>query len=599
MRLIVVHPRCLHASELNGLKWIYADADVEVKAAVESFMTSKHELITPREFQIFARSIREELIDSIDSCISCKNMNSWVLTPLHRNPFGNNVFLHLVWIAFLRVRMEEHATLVVVTDSLGLFKTLNTIFTVEKSVTTMNFYWFYRTYVAVLFHMTIIGINEIRNILLRMLLSRMILTKKYILHGVDSKVIIDTYLYDSDISASGCYSSPYMPGLTDWFKSQRIPVAILPTLYGVKLSGLIDLYKRMVNSKNIFLPFERLISWGDVFFGLSKVIYYLFIQNDTEDCDIAGDSKDLIYYSRYQSVVNGFQSLLFGVVPKRLLLLGYSPELLIDWFENQSMDRSLAINMAEYFPLVKHIAFRPYIACEMHTNLYTTKRQHAYGICPNETWVSGIAMVDILRCTDKDAIYKIMPALRYQHLWDSINQNVREPVDIKLLVLLPHSLSESMSILECIFDCGSDIHEYGIIEIKAHRNTPVTIIKELANKRWDTFHNVKWTADAVSGLLKSSSLVITSGTSTALEAACYGKLVVIVGQKAGFSMNPMVGVDPRIWTEVYTSSELRSLLSTWLLSPPLSFEERIEIGNEIRIKYFTPVNPDTMEGFRP
>ena len=64
-------------------------------------------------------------------------------------------------------------------------------------------------------------------------------------------------------------------------------------------------------------------------------------------------------------------------------------------------------------------------------------------------------------------------------------------------------------------------------------------------------------------------------------------------------MNPMTFVDQQLWVEVYSSFELEDVLIKWTPSHPLSFDARLKIGNEIRSKYFTPVNSGLMEGFRP
>lgn len=596
MKLIVVHPQCLNSSALKGLRWIYADEKMDVKFSVERALTSNLELITAQEFQKFARSVRAELIDSVDSCIFSSNHDSWVLTSLHRNPFVNNIFLHLIWVAYLRTHQDDSDTIVVITESLGLLRTLNAMFSDGGNVLEIGILWFRYTFIKALIRSSIGGLFSVGRFMVRMLLSRIILSKKFLSHGVDAEVLLDTYLYDHDISENGTYHSPHMPDLTEWYVEQKIPVAIIATLYDVKISHLPNLYRRVKLSINHILPFERLVSWIDIFSVLSKVIYFIVSKRDVEVGDFARAYKKLITYSRYQAAVSNIQPLLFGVVPHRLDVLGYKPKLVLSWFENQARDRAFAISMKTFMGAAKHVAFRPYIPCEMHTNIFTTARQHVYGICPSETWVSGSGMVDMMRSTDKLAKYRIMPSLRYQHLW---RFEAQEPIELKLLILLPHSIPESMNILECVFGCGPQILDFGSINIKSHRNIPVDILQRWANDRWAFSHKSNWVVDSLPNLLKDATIVITSGTSAALESVCYGKPVIIIGQRAGLSMNPMTFVDQQLWEEVYSSLALENIIRKWTPSHPLSFAARLKIGNEIRSKYFTPVNSALMEGFRP
>ena len=596
MRLIVLHPRRLDSFFLKGLQWIYADAKMDVKSSVEKALTPELELITPRDFQIFARSVRDELIESVDSCISSCNLDSWVLTPLHRNPFANNIFLHLIWVAFLRTRQHDSCTFVVVTESLGLLRTLNAIFINSGKVLEVGIFWFWYTFIKSIIRSSIGGILNINRVIVRIVLSRIFFSKDFLFSGVDAEVLLDTYLYDNDITENGTYRSPYLPGLTEWYADQKIPVAIVTTLYDVKIYRLPNLYRRMRRSVNLILPFERLVSWIDLFSFLSRVIYFLASNKDIEDGEFARDYKNLIAYSRFQAAVSNIQSLLFRIVPQRLAAFGYQPKLVLSWFENQQRDRAFAISVRTFFGAAKHVAFRPYIACEMHANLFTTASQHVSGVCPSETWVSGRGMFDIMISTDKVSKYRIMPALRYQHLWGF---EAQEPIETKLLILLSHSISESMNIIECVFGCGLQILKFGRIYIKSHRNIPVETLQSWANDRWSFCHKLNWVSESLPNLLKDATIVITSGTSAALESVCYGKPVIIVGQRAGLSMNPMTFVDQQLWVEVYSSFELEDVLIKWTPSHPLSFDARLKIGNEIRSKYFTPVNSGLMEGFRP
>lgn len=61
--------------------------------------------------------------------------------------------------------------------------------------------------------------------------------------------------------------------------------------------------------------------------------------------------------------------------------------------------------------------------------------------------------------------------------------------------------------------------------------------------------------------LPAAKAVVTSGSSTALEAVCQGILVVLIGRQAGLNFNPLEGVDSRMWAIVYTPEDLGEVIA--------------------------------------
>ena len=88
-------------------------------------------------------------------------------------------------------------------------------------------------------------------------------------------------------------------------------------------------------------------------------------------------------------------------------------------------------------------------------------------------------------------------------------------------------------------------------------------------------------------------------SSAALEAICYGKPVILIGRNAGLSINPLDGIDERMWRVVYDARELSAAIKDWSPDHPLPLAQRIELGKEIRDQYFEAVNDTSMKQFLP
>jgi hypothetical protein len=102
----------------------------------------------------------------------------------------------------------------------------------------------------------------------------------------------------------------------------------------------------------------------------------------------------------------------------------------------------------------------------------------------------------------------------------------------------------------------------------------------------------------VSNLLHSAGLVITAGSSVALEAIISGIPVVIVGRKAGLELNSLDGVDNLFWRIVYSSDDFKGVLASGFRDLP-SRELRYSYGQEILAGYFEPITEAGMRVFLP
>ncbi len=94
-------------------------------------------------------------------------------------------------------------------------------------------------------------------------------------------------------------------------------------------------------------------------------------------------------------------------------------------------------------------------------------------------------------------------------------------------------------------------------------------------------------------------MVVTAGTSAAVEAACMGIPVIVVGRPAGLDMNPLGAVDERLWHLVYDGEELSAAVGRWTPAHPLLLAERIKLGGAIRDATFEPVTDEGMRAFLP
>lgn len=97
--------------------------------------------------------------------------------------------------------------------------------------------------------------------------------------------------------------------------------------------------------------------------------------------------------------------------------------------------------------------------------------------------------------------------------------------------------------------------------------------------------------------LARARMVVSAGTSSALEAVSMGIPVILVGAQVGIQMNPLEIVDRRLWSLVFDDNQFEQTIRNWTPSHPLPREERLAIGKIVMKSCFEPVTEESMERF--
>ena len=195
--------------------------------------------------------------------------------------------------------------------------------------------------------------------------------------------------------------------------------------------------------------------------------------------------------------------------------------------------------------------------------------------------------------------YRIVPALRYSHVYES-NRSRSEPDESRLTVLLTISISESLGILAGVVEALPDLlKRFSVISVKPHPDIGVSAMQSLAEGKWKEATHFSWESERLKNLIDRSTVVISAGTSSAVEAICAGVPVVIFGRVAGLDMNPVETFDRRLWRIVYDAQGLREAIADWTPRHPIPFAERVQAGLTIRDSNFERVSDETMRAFIP
>jgi hypothetical protein len=557
-------------------------------------------LISPQSFQETVAGLRRKFVDWVDQNLPRTASETWILTPLYKNPFANNLLLHLTWLKVINDAIKDHGDdLAVITDSIGLAKTIEQLCRSNGlRHQRLGKAWFRVTRA---FHdgksvaRFLLDLNEL---VIRAVLARTILggNHRRRLHGV--RVLVDSFLHDDDLSDDGRFSDRYFPGLLEWYSSRGLKSASYPFVYRVPLNRLPGLYRRMRRSPTLFAPFELFMRANDIAASLQACWSGIWAGDEPITPFYGIEVGPLIKELQPRASLDGFTPLVLAKAPKRMEQSGICPDWIIDWYENQPIDKASVIGFSQMQPPCRVIAMRQYCVLPNWLNMFTTTAEVEAGVAPQEHWVCGRAQADSISIYDSIGDYRIVSALRYAHLY---RQQAEEPREERwILVLLTHSFEESLEIIACVMDAARQSPTvFGEIVVKTHPDWKTEEFRRVVEKRWPETIPLRWESKKGDVLFRQSRIIVTAGTSSAVEAVCYGVPVIIIGQAAGLDMNPFENVDRRMWQLTYDVQGLCCAVERWTPTHPLSLSDRMSLGRNIRNAHFEPVTENSMRAFIP
>jgi len=596
-RIVVAHPRQAAAMCSCADVWAYADENLETFEKVAHALGDMPRLVEAAELQDEARRLLPKFIPWADDQIPLDDPQAWLLSPCHRNPFGNNLFLHIAWLSLIERQLGDRA-LLVLTESSALARSLQNVCVRHA----WGFAWTGRGYFMLgraheLLRATAVLGRDVVRVLVGMLSVQLLLGKGYLhrLYGVE--LLVDAYIYPDSFGEDARFHDKHLPGLLEWCRANQISTAVYPFPVYFPLHRLPRLFKTIRQSETNMLPFELLIRFADLGPALVACFRYALRRErctPLEPIDVAF----LVAGARIRAAFAGLIPILMLAAPHRLATWHIRPKWLYEWFENQAMDRANAFAFQKIGCEV--IALRPYSLPPMFANLYTSERQYRAGTCPPHAWVGGRAMRELLMRHDRCTRYHLMPALRYQHLYQP---DVPSAEGTALLVLLTHSGAESLNILSCIVPALDFLAPlFSAVLVKPHGDYDEYKVRRALAERWprtalsDRLH---WESRPIHVLLNEARMVVSAGSGAALEAVCGGIPVISIGRQAGLDMNPLQDVDDRLWVATYNDNQFRRAITTWSPAHPMPLRDRRELGREIRDMYFEPADDSGMVRLDP
>jgi len=522
------------------------------------------------------------------------NIDWWVESPASRNTLASPLFYYLCGIRLInRLIKENHYISEIIVDSFALKIIIrDLVFKKSVSIPVRG----PNASIANRLHRIIknieIAFNTLKDKLYMLRYSRKTeYLKKPMIDG--PLTLIDTFVYSGYISKDRYYN-----GLWEKLsKDERSLTFFVPTLTNIPSCDIISVYKELRKSDKNYLIKEDYLQFGDLIFSILHSFRILFLKIKSVSflgMDISPLIREEIL--RFNGFRDAVEALLNFRLAKALKDNRIDLRLVINWFENQAVDKGWNAGFSLFYPGIPTIGYRGYITSDLYLCTLPSKSENINNVLPQEIAVIGKELCVSTKEFDSTLKIKIVPAFRFSHLWQN-HLVFPSPKYFTIFFALTHSWEESKSILQVLLDNLDFIinNNFRII-VKPH---PTMSIENVKNMIGSDYSNIFSLVDkSFIDCLSKSNMVISGLSGAVIESIVFGIPVVLLRNRRGITFNPIPKEIPQgIWNMCDSSDEIIDLIREYSSISDEKLQGYKALGKQVRESYFEPVTKQSVYRF--
>jgi len=542
-----------------------------------------------------ATDIHKPFTNLIDS-ISKKHGQSidwWVSSPASRNTLASPLFHYCCCIALLHelIRKNEPVS-EIITDSRA-FKEIIENYLADQGIKArvrlarLPVKQRLKEFVRPLY--TILGL-PLRHLLLFFVAKQTLPLRRPL--PSEPLTLIDTFVMQGYFE-----KDRYYPGMLEALsEKEKESVWFVPHLYGFRPWQYLSVVKKLRGSERNFVLKEDFLKFKDYLFVWGHVFRIRALKIDS--CLFHGvDISSLVREEMrgFRGVGSSYTPLLNYRFAGRLKEAGVKLRLVIDWFENQNIDRGWNAGFRRYFPETFTKGYQGFAVTAHYLCMYPTGEEKKNAVIPHEILVIGPVLIQPARkfCPDLDV--KAAPAFRFRGVWQkrkylpAANEHI-------VLVALPIMIGEAVHILRLFAHVVKEMDNNTRFWIKPHPTTSPSRIQSACGAEWP--EQFEFVSGDFNVCVEKSNLLISSASSACLETLAKGIPVIVVGNSSGLTHNSVPGtITDDIWRLCYSPEEVAKSIQFYKSRGPEKIKEHEEVGRRIREEYFEPVTREEVKKF--
>lgn len=409
-------------------------------------------------------------------------------------------------------------------------------------------------------------------------------------------VLLATIAEPNAVQEDGTFSDRHLPGLYEFLISQGKSVAVLPYIHHFGFS-YVSILRKLRRAKARFLFPEddlRLTDYLWVWMYPFRALLRPVPAGSFRGVDITPLIRE---EWRGEGLCSGLQPALVHRWLIRLARQGMKFSRAILWHENRMEDKAMVLGLRQGFPGTRIMGAQIFLYTPLWLSFRTSAFEVKAGVAPDVLLEPSERQVGLARSFTPDIDSRVVPALRYSHIYNAwpardVPGEARLPVVLVSLSFRITMAAETLDMLaEALKKTAAPLH----IILRPH---PDLRMEELYRAR-GLFPRPEYEIDRgpLDVSLSRADILLASTSSIVVEAAVRGLPVVFVHGESLLDSDPAGEPNIPAIAECYGADDMARALDRFAALGPEERKLLRENGALLRDKFFTPVNAETMRAF--
>jgi hypothetical protein len=558
--------------------------DLRIKSVIPTELRTYYEA-TALEFRSIFNGILEEV-----SKVHQEDINWHITAPLSRNPYTSQLFNNLLNVFYVDKLIRDGKNINIIIVESNLQKEIIEDY-VRCNNCDISVSYPEQPKWRLLYTLRKIKPALIVTVVIIKLLREWLLLKYYlkipIIKSSKPLVLIGTFVTARFDGYDNYYANLYEM-LTE---TEQEEVYFIPSVVDVNIKELKNIISVFNGNPNKYLIKESFLQFKDYYKSFYHIIHRLsFTIHKVHLCGVNISGFIIDELRSMCGLDSSIQALLNYRFAKILKEKQFDLRLIVNWFENQIIEKGWYAGFNEYYPHTMSIGYAGYVASPYYLNLYPTSLEKKFNILPKKICVIGKGIIKQVKEFCPDLLVEVAPAFRFQHLWKTKEKKETLSKNFRVLVALPYFEEYSRDIISMLSGVVELLDDAVLFVIKLHPDQRQSVIEKICYET--QFINYQITSKSISDELDTANLLISSGSSVSMESLAREVPVIVVGNKYGLTFHPIPENVWKMWRLCYSSKETaKAILS---LTNIEEFEQNID---EIIKQYFSPVTKKRLSLF--
>lgn len=564
-------------------------------------------LFNAKEFDALARSIKDDFTFYIEEMNKQfqKNVDWWVTSLPSRDTIGSFIFQDICYALYAKKLLETVKISEIVCSSHRLRQTILKIagsycrikIAVHNVVNSNGgtrelLRSFLRTDSKVaLFMIDIyIALKFLLHAVKRHLAARKSRIGNISRLDVEGAWLLDVFVFKSSFANNKFESRHFrrMPYLVEgkWvYMANFIDIADFDTAF------------RIMRSNNpAFVVKEDYLQPSDYIWTIGHLLRVRFLKIRFRHFHSIDLSPVLLHYLLHDNLASRYAALLNYRFPLRLRQKDVAIGLVLDWFENQIVDKAQNMGFHRWYPEVPIIGYEMPFISGYGMFLQPTCVEKEIGAVPDVIGVIGKGVMEYVRYYNEKLATTKVPAFAYESSRENLIPVCTKQKHAALALPMVTRMALDMLGLvnEMIKNYSSDIIWY----LRFHPSSEREVISQFL-KNEGTFDSFVIADSPIGDLFGQVKLVVSTASGVIMDALSYGVPVIIAGSGTELTHNPVITKTPEYSPPIcYSPAEIFENIRYIMNLDEEAYAKLSYMCRKVAEDYFEPVNTETVRDFQ-